>query len=64
MTEFEKLIEDTIDEIVNEIDYDIWKGSYNLKTAEEPEFVANNRERLFYILDDLITKARNFYEDT
>ena len=28
--------------IVSEIDYDIWKESYNEETAEEPELVEEN----------------------
>lgn len=39
-----------IDELVQEIDYDAWKLGYNEDTAEEPEFVENNRSVLKAII--------------
>lgn len=39
-------LDELIDDIVNFIDYDIWKDAYNLETAEEPEFVEDNRNEL------------------
>ncbi len=53
-----------VSDIVNQVDYDIWKEGYNLETAEDPDEVENNLEELAALvidqLDDVFEKARLF----
>ena len=48
----EIVVDEFVDDITKAIDYDIWKEQYNYDTAEEPEFVEENRERLRSLLYD------------
>lgn len=51
----QKQIEEMILELLNEIDYDIAKD-YNVETAEEPEFVEENMDKLVKIVQKYIKK--------
>ena len=44
-------IREMLSDIISEIDYDIWKESYNEDTAEEPELVEANFECLIPIVE-------------
>lgn len=46
----DNLMDQLIDALVKEIDYDAWKLGYNEETAEEPEFVEGNRNALKAII--------------
>ena len=46
----EAVMDALIDELVQEIDYDIWKESYNVETAEDPNEVESNRDTLKVII--------------
>ena len=49
-----KHLETLIDDVVKSIDYDIWKESYNKKTAESPENVEDSRDSLRDILEEYV----------
>jgi len=46
-------IEEMILELLNEIDYDIAKG-YDIETAEEPELVEENMNKLVKIVKEYV----------
>ena len=45
-----KNLREMVLEIVEEIDYDIYKEAYNIETAEEPDEAEENLERLISIV--------------
>jgi len=50
-------IKEMISDIVSEIDYDIWKDSYNKETAEEPDLVDDNINTLVNIVKKYFLKG-------
>ena len=47
------IYDEALDKIVQTVDYNCWKLTYNHETAEEPDFVGNDRDVILRILETL-----------